>query len=94
MTGVSQAVSKTQPAGSTGKNVKDILPKKQGRRPKDECVPVHCKKCDKYLATVIPKAEVLCLDCSTEARPVWTEAAPRPAKASSVKRNQRRKTSK
>lgn len=40
----------------------------------DECIPVHCRKCERYLATVMPKAEVLCHDCSKPHRNVWTQA--------------------
>ena len=40
----------------------------------DNCVDVHCRKCGKFLACVMQKAEVLCRDCSTAARLVWTVA--------------------
>lgn len=43
----------------------------------DECIPVDCRKCGAYLATVIPKAEVLCHSCTAKSKtkaPVWTQA--------------------
>lgn len=57
----------------------------------DECIPVDCRKCGAYLATVIPKAEVLCNGrCATEEkRPIWTVAA----KPQSSTKNAQRKRS-
>lgn len=40
----------------------------------DECIPVYCRKCKQYLATIMPKAEALCRSCSTPGRNVWTQA--------------------
>lgn len=45
----------------------------------DDCVPVHCRKCGQYLATIIPRAEVLCPHCSTALREVWTAAKSPPS---------------
>lgn len=41
----------------------------------DECISVNCRKCDRYLATIMPKAEALCNYCLEEkGRAVWTRA--------------------
>lgn len=58
----------------------------------DECIPVDCRKCGAYLATVIPKAEVLCHSCTAKSKtkaPVWTQAV----KPKSSTKNARRKRS-
>jgi len=56
----------------------------------DECIPVDCRKCRAYLATLIPGAEILCNTCSTEKnRPIWTQAV----KPKSSTKNAERKRS-